>query len=195
MSLKSSVEYYKQAEYLWKEIDQTFNEFEEGKIPDIRVDTIVNKTLGDIGRLTSLLSKINVQDLEGHYDKNVIDDVKYNIGAFYEAADYIEKYLTGKKYYDSLLNGVSRFIESMSLDHGDYKKWAKDEDELAKKFTSMLLHPNNINQFINQIKRMALGTMSEKEFRKIYDTNKNKMIPILHESYGFYSFKEYKLEL
>lgn len=195
MSLKSSVEYYKQAEYLWKEIDQTFNEFEDGNIPDIRVDNVVAKTISDISRLTGLLRKINIQDLEGHYDKNIIDDVKYNIGAFYEAADYIEKYLLGKKYYDSLLNGVSRLIEEMSLDHGQYKKWAKDEEELSRKFTNMLLHPNNINQFINQIKRISLGTMSEKEFRKIYDTNKNKMIPILHEGLSFYSFKEYKYEL
>lgn len=195
MSAKTTVEYYKQAENLWKSIDQVFNEFENGKVPDIRIDGVVTRTISDIGRLTALLRKVNVQDLEGQYDKNVVEDVKHNISAFYEAADYIEKYLIGKKYYDSLLNGVSRFIEELNLDKANYKKWAKDEAELSQKFTAMLLHPNHINQFINQIKRMAIGTMSEKEFRKIYDTNKNKMIPALHEGLSFYSFEEYKLEL
>jgi len=197
MSLKGTVEFYKQAEYLHKLIDDAYNDFESGKISDIRLDTAVNKTLNDINRLINLLNRINIQDLQGNYPPVTIENIKHNINFFYEASDYIEKYVLGKKYGESLLNGVTNFLDELKLNPGEYKHWVKDETELAKKFTAMLLHPNNINQFINQIKRMALGTMSLKEFKKIFETNKGRMLTIkkVEESYVFESFEEYKNEI
>jgi hypothetical protein len=176
MSVKSTVELYKRADSLHQLIDDTYNLFEDGKIPDIRVDTVANKTLNDVNRLLNILNKINVQELEGHYDEATVNKVQHNVDFFYEAADYIEKYVLGKKYGDALKNGVANFIDDLHIDPVEYKHWAKSEEELAKKFTAMLIHPNNISRFINQIKRMALGTMSLKEFKKIFDTNKNRMI-------------------
>lgn len=194
MSIKTSIEYYNQADNLHKQIDDTFNRVDTGKVSSVQIDTIVNKCLNDIDRLRSLLNKVNINDLENSYSPEVIENVKVNLDFFYEAADYIEKYMIGKKYRDSLLNGIENFIEDLNLLKSDYKKWANNEEELSKKFTEMLLHPNNIDKFINHIKRMSLGTMSLKEFKKIFETNKNKMIPIhkIHETYGFESFKIYK---
>jgi hypothetical protein len=139
------------------------------------------------------LNKINLHDLEGSYDKNVIDDVEHNVDFYYEAADYIEKYLLGKQYYGALLHGVNSLIKKMAPSQAEYDNYAKSEYDLSKKFTNMMLHPNNINQFKNQIKRMSLGTMSLNEFRKIYSTNKGRM-PKLSNPNKFKSFKEYKDE-
>ena len=81
----------------------------------------------------------------------------------------------------------------------DYKKWAKSEEELTGKFIGMITHPDNIETYRNQIRRMALGTMSLKEFKKIFDATKNKMIPDWeeqrkHQKGKFQSFNQYKEE-
>jgi hypothetical protein len=190
MSLRSSIEFYKQAKYLYKNIAEVFDDFEEGKVSDVQQDTIIERTLNDINRLNNTLPKVSMRDLEEEYDKETIEDVEHNVDFFYEAADHIEKYLLGKKYYSSLLNGIHALFRKLSLSQRDYEKYAKDENELAKKFTATLLNPSNIMQFMNQIKRMAVGTMSIHEFKKIYQTNKNKMIKL--PKYNFQSFNKYK---
>ena len=192
MSLRSTIEFYKQAKYLHKSISDVFDDFEEGKISEEQKDTVISRTLDDVNRLNNILSKVNIRDLEGSYDKETVDDVEHNVDFYYEAADYIEKFLLGKKYYDSLLNGVTALFKKLSPPYTDYNRYASTDNELAKKFTAMLLHPNNINQFKNQIKRMAIGTMSQGEFKKIFYTNKGKMQRIPRKS--FESFKEYKDE-
>ena len=192
MSLKNSIGFYKESKYLYDSISKVFNDFEEGNISDIQIDTIISRTLEDINRLNNTLPKVNIRDLEENYDKETIEDVEHNIDFYYEAADYIEKYLLGKKYYNSLLNGISTLVKKLSPSQNDYQKYAKTENELIRKFTAMLLHPNNIMQFINQIKRMAVGTMSTNEFKKIFYTNKGKMQKLPKRN--FQSFKEYKKE-
>jgi len=192
MSLRSSVEFYKEAKYLYNSISNVFDDFENGKISDVQRDTIISRTLEDINRLNNTLPKVSMRDLEENYDKETIEDVEHNIDFYYEAADYVEKYLLGKKYYDSLLNGVNALIKKLSPSQTEYQYYAKTENELAKKFTAMLLHPNHVMQFINQIKRMALGTMSTNEFKKIFYTNKGKMQKLPKRN--FKSFKKYKEE-
>jgi len=190
MSLRSTIEYYKQAEYLYKSVDSLFQDFEDGKITSSKIDSVVNKGLNDINRLNNVLNKINIRDLIDHYEKDAIEDIEHNVDFMYEAADYVEKYLLGKKYYDSLLGSVENYFEKMGMFSAEYKRYAESEYEYAKKFTSTILHPNNINQFINQTKRIALGTMSMNEFKKIYKTIKSKMIKPKLKS--FESFEEYK---
>jgi len=189
MSLRSTIQYYKQAKYLHKTIDETFNDFSAGKIRDSEINTTVNKALNDINRLQRTLNKININDLYDHYDDNIIETIEHNIEFYYEAADYIEKTLLAAKFHEPLLVAVENYIEDLKLYPGEYRKWAKDEYDVAKKFTAMLLHSDNIMRFINHIKRMSLGTMSKREFKKIWDANKGKIIktPIKE----FQSFKEY----
>ena len=190
MSLKTTVDAYKQAKYLYREIDEVFNSYEEETIDDSSIDTTITKTVNDINKLNNLLNKINVRDLEGHYSAETIENVKSNVDLYFEGADYIEKYLTAKKYYSSLLNGVENYLEKIKLAPEEYSSYAKSEHELAKKFTAMLLHPTNSPQFINQIKRMALGTMSQNEFTKIFNTNKSRMQK--NTGLTFQSFSDYK---
>jgi len=190
MSVESTIQSYKRASYLHKQISDVFAQFEAGEVPEEQQDTVIARTLDDVSKLNNALNKINVQELEGNYDENTIEDVEHNVDFYFEAADYIEKVLTAKKYYESLLNGVKTLIKKMSPSQMDYNNYAQTEAELAKKFTAMLLHPNNISQFTNQIKRMALGTMSQNEFKKIFYTNKKKMQRLPKRN--FQSFKEYK---
>ena len=68
--------------------------------------------------------------------------------------------------------------------------YAKNEYEYAKKFVATILHPSNILQFMSQIKRMAIGTMSKNEFKKIYTTIKSRMSRLPKKQ--FESFEEYK---
>ena len=192
MSLKNTIEAYKQAQFLYREIDKVFNSFEDEAIEDSSVDMTINKTLNDISKLNNLLNKINLRDLENQYTPETIEGTKNNIELYYEGADYIEKYLNAKKYYNSLFNGVEGYFDKMKMAPEEFKQFAKNEYELARKFTAMLLHPDNINQFINQIKRMALGTMSINEFTKIYQTNKSRMIKSNPQT--FQSFQEYNKE-
>lgn len=190
MSLRSTVESYKQAKYLYNSISDIFDEFEDGKVSEVQSDTIISRTLEDINRLNNTLSKVRIQDLEQTYDKDTIEDVEHNVDFYYEAADYIEKYLLGKKYYNSLLSSISTYVKKLSPSPSDYDRYAETESELSKKFTAMLLHPNNINQFLNIIKRMSIGTMSANEFKKIFRNNKRKMKKI--PTGKFESFQEYK---
>lgn len=190
MGLKSTIEFYKQAEYLHKDIDEIFNKFEEGTVSDSQKDTLISRTLDSINRLNNILPKIDVHDLEGHYDKQIIDDIEHNIDFFYEATDYIEKSLLAKKYYDSLLQSVQTYFREANINTLDLKLYAKNEYEYAKKFVATILHPSNILQFMSQIKRMAIGTMSKNEFKKIYSTIKSRMSKLPKKQ--FESFEEYK---
>ena len=181
MSLKSSIENYKQAEYLYKTIDEVYTNFEEGKISEIRQDTVRDKVLDDINKLYNVIDKVNLRDFEGQYSSDVIEDVKHNIDFIYEAISFIEKYLLSGKYYDSVLHSAIKYINKMKLDDEAFKKY-KNKEELAKKFTGTLLHSDNIEKYINQIKRIALGTMSKQEFEKIFKTLEDKIIPSLKTS-------------
>jgi len=157
MSLKTTIDNYKYAEQLHELIDDVYNQFEEGGIPDLKMDTIINKTLNDIDRLKNLLNKINVNDLESNYSKSTIEDVEHNIHFYFEAAEHIEKKMYALKYYDKLLQSSENYISNVDV-----------EKMSAREFTKVLLHSDNIMDFINHIKRIAVGTMSQNEFNKIY---------------------------
>jgi hypothetical protein len=166
MSLQSSVENYKFAERLHQEIDDAFNVIEGNEnIPTQQID----KLLSDLHKLETVLSKINSQDLAEKYSKEIIDNVQHNIDFFYEAAHYIKKIMLGRKYYDLIISPIKSYINRVYYGNGD-------RQELSKKFAAMLTHKDNIMTFINQIRRIAVGTMSDNEFKKIYNANKHKMI-------------------
>jgi hypothetical protein len=190
MSLKTTIDNYNLAEQMYFEIDDIFNKHQEGNVHPAKIDFSIDQTILKIKKLLRVLDKVNVNDLSEKYDEKVIEDVSHNIQFFYEAANYIEKTLLGEKYYDDLLPAVKMYIEHMNLPDYEYKQYAGDENELSRKFTSMLVHKNNIETFENHIKRIILGTMSDKEFQKIYDTNKFKMISKKNKFQSYNSFKK-----
>jgi hypothetical protein len=193
MSLTTTIESYKQSKYLFEIIDNVFNDFEEGRVPDVKMDMIINKTINDIHRLVNSLNKINMQDLEGKYSKEQIEITEENINHYYEAADYIEKYLLAKRYYDLLVIGIKDYLDKIDIPEGEYSRIADNYNELAIKFAETLVHPGIIMQYLNSIKRISTEAMSTKEFKKIFDVLKKKM---QKKATGqFESFKEYKESL
>ncbi|MFA5153659.1 MAG: hypothetical protein WC554_13955 [Clostridia bacterium] len=165
MSLKTTIENYKLAEQLHKDIDDAFNSLDQDEITSQQSE----KILSDIRRLELVLAKINVEDLKEKYDDSFIEDVQHNVDFFFDAADYIKKYLYGRKYYDLIIGPITSYIGKVYYGPGNHR-------ELARKFAAMLTHRDNIMTFMNYIKRIAVGTMSDTEFKKIFNSNKHKII-------------------
>ncbi len=186
MSFESSIRNYSLAESLFDEIQENFQQLENENADK----SIIDKLRDDIKRLTNILNKINVDELSEKISDDDKDNIEYNINFIYESLDYMEKVLFAEKYRTDLLIPVKKYFKKLSLPSSVYKKWANTESELTKKYVAMLTHPNNIMSFKNQIKRIALGTMSINEFKKIFDTVKSKMM--LQSKINFESFKEYK---
>jgi hypothetical protein len=179
--------YYLVSEDLYPSIIDEFGAIEDGEelnaIQSERLIENIKKALTTLKQIdTSAIGSV-VSDEQ----KEVIED---NISFMYEDLLVIQKRLMADEYIDNLKSPVRRYFKQIGGDPSNYKKWAKDEEELTNKFIGMLLQPNNIDMYKNQIKRMALGTMSLKEFKKIFDATKHKMIPI--PNYAFESFREYK---
>jgi hypothetical protein len=190
MTFINSIKNYSLAESLFDKIQDNFQKIEEKTSSEETYE--IDKLIDDIKRVTNILNRINVDELSEQIEDEDKETIEFNINFIYESLDYMEKYLLGEKYRDNILVPIRDYIKKMFLHSQDYSRWASDEDELAKKYAEMLTHPNNVLIFQNFIKRLALGTVSQREFLKIFNTNKHKMIPSPKSS--FKSFKDYKEE-
>jgi hypothetical protein len=183
---------YFKAQDLHDKIVSTFELVENRTITSENNPVKISKLELDIKQLKSLITKVDTDILERYISKDNLEIVENNLSTYFETCDYIFRSLMSYQYADDLYVPVKKYLRGAgSGDPSNYNKWAKDEDELAKKFIGMLTHPNNIEEFKNQIRRMAMGTMSQKEFNKIFQATKHKMIPNLREN-KFESFEEYK---
>ena len=170
----------------YKEVNELFSKFENKEIPEDQLDNLIDNALNDIKMSQSILKRLNIKDIYGEYEKSFVEDIRANMEFMKEAFEHIYDTFISIKLYDDLIEPVKIYIEKMNLPSNEYKKWANSEQQLASKFTAMLV--KNSYLFKNQIKRMSIGTLSEREFRKIFITNNHKMIPI----YTFESFSNYK---
>jgi hypothetical protein len=191
IEVKRTADLYDKAYKLHNEIKETYADIESNEMTYERNKIEFSNLEKKINKLQSILSKIDPDAVSGYIPNDRLDTLKHNIKFYTETANYIEKRLMAAKYYKPLLNSVRVYIDNLiGMVKYDLKLYAKDEEELAKKFTAMLLHPDNIEMFKNHIKRMLIGTMSQNEFKKIYAINKTKMSR--KPKYNFESFKEYK---
>ena len=169
----------------YEQISKAFQRFEEGDIPTDQLDTLIERALNEIKIAQSNLKRLNIKDIEGEYDEVFIDDIQKHITFFKDAFSHFYDSFTGAKLYDEIIDSVKLYIKGVSLSPKEYERYAETEDQLAGKFTAMLI--KHVDTFKNQMKRIAVGTMSQREFNKIYHTNYRKMIP----SYTFESFNNY----
>ena len=182
---------YKKAKALHQEIIETFETIETGGLTLSKDRYAFVKLKKDIRILISTVSKIDILQISKEIkDEEFIEKLRSKLQEFYESAEYIEKRLLAYEYVDDLLVPVKKYLKHITGDSSNYRKWAKHPDELAHKFIGMLTHPDNIDIYINQIKRIALGTMTQKEFNKIFQTAKHKMVT--SPDTGFQSFSDYK---
>lgn len=191
MSFQTSIKNYVLAESLFDDIRDNFEKIDQNISKESEFD--IKKLLESIKKLTTILNRINVNELQTKDIKEKdLKNIEFNINFIYESIDYMYRYLQGRKYANDLNTPVNGYFERLNLPVSEYKKWASDERELTKKYIEMLTHPNNSLTYKNVIKRMILGTMSLKEFEKIFHASKEKMIPT--KEYSFKSFKNYKDE-
>jgi hypothetical protein len=194
---------------LFPKIQDKFFEFEDGKI----FDAVQRKRmLDEIKRALTILKSIDTTTLDGVLEKETIKKVESDVNNMYESLLSIENRIISDEYIENLLIPVKNYISKVVGTPSSYRLWAKNEDDLTKKFIAMLTKPENLEQYKSQIKRMSLGTMSVKEFKNIFNTLKHKMVATWEEqkraaqkakerkekeerqkqAKSFNSFKEYK---
>lgn len=173
---------------LYPEITEEFKNIEESgkQLDNIKYVTFSEK----IKKLITSLKQIDISTLREIAKDNVIKGIENDINFMYEELLYIQKRLLAIKYADALKVPIKRYLKNVTGDPSNYKRWAQHPDELAKKFIEMLVHPDNIETYKGQIKRIILGTMTLKQFQKLFDMSKYKMIASPENT--FQSFKDYK---
>ena len=175
MSLKTTKENYNKAKSIYLEIDDAWSKLQSGDLEDS--DFQINQLLLRIKDLKKALQYIDLNDLEGNYPQHTIDAVTKNAKLFNEAVYFIERFLLQSKYTKSLLDPIRlKYLPDMHLSDDEIEKWGGDLDKVAKKFIGAITHRDNIKEYENKIKRMAVGTMTIPEFKRIFDVIKHKMV-------------------
>jgi hypothetical protein len=180
--------YFNVSKELFPSIIDEFAEIEEGE----KIDIVKSERLSDkIKRTLLLLKQIDTGIISEMTDNDTIETIEDNINYMYEELIYVKNRLLANKYIENLRSPVKNYIARTQGDPSNYKKWAKNEEDLVGKFIGMLTHPNNIELYLNYIKRMAVGTMSDAQFKKMFNATKHKMIPDFSQN-NFQSFSDFK---
>ena len=185
--------YLEVIDVLYPEITEEFGNIETGGYV-AKNDVHVIRFGDKVKKALRILKQINPKELLALIDEKALETVQHNINFVYDDLLYIQKRLLAFDFIDDLQVPVANYLKQIAGNPSNYKRWADDEDQLTSKFIAMLTHPDNIEAYKNQIKRIALGTMSQREFNKIYNATRHKMIPLPEENNKFKSFKDYETQ-
>jgi hypothetical protein len=175
MSLKTTVENYKKAKSVFQEIDDMWYDVETGEMEASEFRT--NQMLNRLKDLKRHLRYVDVSDLKGNYPEKTINSVTDNFKTFQEALYFWERQFLAAKYAADLLDPLRlKYIPELRLSDKEREKFGNNTN-IAKAFISVITNQDNVKEYENKIKRMILGTMSQSEFRKIFDVLQHKMIP------------------
>ena len=177
MSLATSKQNYNKAYKLYDKINRAWSKIESGgseKNPEYEIAQI----LLDLKSFRKYLNGVYIDDLKGKIPQDTLEQVKHNMALFNEAHYYIERNIKGIRYADALKTAVTNFFDASFIAPGEYRKYAVDKEQLAKKFIATITNVDNVNDYENEIRRMMKGKMSDREFLKIFNTLKNEMIPL-----------------
>jgi uncharacterized protein len=174
MSLKSTVENYKRAKLLYKEIDDVYYDLQQGAIEE--TEFILNQTINKFSEFKKYLKGIHLEDLKDKYPEKTQEAVKSNVEIFNDALYFLERFFLGAKYALGLREPIMvKYVPGLNLEQHELDKWG-GEKQLSRKLIAALTHPDNVLEYDKSIRRMILGTMLQKEFGRIYDIIKHKMI-------------------
>lgn len=177
MSLKTTVENYKKAKVLFTEIDNKFYDLQRQHIEE--TEFVLNQLLEKVNQLSKITSlrSINIDDLKGKFPEEKIQAVKQNLEVIIEASYYWRRFFLGAKYAMDLKGPVNdKYIPGLNLEDHTIAKFGGSIRKVARKFIGTLTHTENVLEYENAIKRMILGTMTQKEFNRIFDVIRHKMI-------------------
>jgi hypothetical protein len=173
--LKTTIENYKRAKDAYKEIDDKFYDIENGQIEDSEFQ--INQILNRLGELKKYLKYIQIKDLETQYPPETIAAVKENTEIFQEALFFWKRFFLGAKYALALKEPLTiKYVPGLDLEPHELNKWGGTEKNLVKKIIGTLIHHNYIEEYEKSIKRIILGTMLQREFNRIFEILKSKMI-------------------
>jgi len=174
MSLKTTKSNYNKAKSIYREIDDLWYSLQSGKIEDSEFQ--INQILNRLKELKKALRYIDIQDLSGLYPDKTLTSVTNNTKTFEEALYFWERFFLASKLGNDMFDPLRlKYLPDLNLSEGDLHKYGNLRN-LAKAFIGAIVHPENIKEYENKIKRIIIGTMTSQEFRRIFETIKHKMI-------------------
>jgi hypothetical protein len=189
MSLITTKKNYNKAKSIYNEIDNDFNDLQSGEKEES--EFILNQIINKLKLLKKHLRYIDLDDIKDNYEQKTIDAVMHNVNFIEDAAYYWERFFLQSKLNKELLDPLRlKYIPELHLAEEEKEKIGKNDLEIAKKFIGAAAHPDNIKEYEKALKRIALGTMTQQEFKRIFDVIKHKML--IKKS--FQSLSNYKKE-
>jgi len=187
MSLITTKKYYNKAKSIYNEIDNDYNELQSGEKEES--EFILNQNINKLKILKKYLRYIDLDDIKNSYEQKIIDAVTHNVNFMEDALYYWERFFLQSKLNKELLDPLRlKYIPELHLGEDEKEKWGKTDLEIAKKFIGAAAHPDNIKEYEKALKRIALGTMTNREFKRIFDVIKYKML----SKKSFQSLSNYK---
>ena len=190
MSLSTTKDTYNKAFRLYDKLNDAWYELESGKGTNIEFE--VDQLLRNLNTFGKLIEKIYIDDLKGNISQEQLEHVKHNKDLFWQGFFMMSRHAKGIKYADEIKAPLASYIYKLKVQPNEYRQFADDEQDLVKKFVAALTHPDNVMDLELKLKRIAKGTMSEKEFRSIYDTYKGYIIRASDKKGEFQSFNDYR---
>lgn len=168
MSIRISEENYKLAKSLYQEIGDEFYDIENNGETDDSYR--VNQVLEKIKKLNRFISKVNLDELEDEYDADTLDIISDNLDTFDEGGYYIERALISMKLFDKLHPVLNQYMKKV-----DFDIIGKNLDDAVLKFGRFLTHEDNYEQYKTVTNSILKGSMSEKLFKRYFDTISSRM--------------------
>jgi len=191
MSLKTTVDNYKKAKAIYKAVDDQWYDMEQKGENITEFD--INQLLNRLKDLKRHIRYVEIADLEGAHSQETIDAVKHNTELMQDALYFWERSFSGQKLASDLQDAVfQKYLPDANVPEKDLDTFGGNMKELGKRFIAAITHRDNVKEYERAIKRMNLGTMSQREFDKIYAVLKHKMIPA--KKHKFQSRDDYKKE-
>lgn len=195
-----NIKIYKRALNLYKKLGQLFDELSSS--PE-NADYLYKRIEQTLNEFRKYINAINLEVLKKKYNSGVIDKLKINVQSFRKSHDTISKRIKRIKYYDDLKQTVPGYVKRSNLAVGG--KFAGD----VKKFISNITSLDNVEQYQSELNAIGKGTMPDVSFKRIYNTLMNpvpirakKQDPMtwghkeanVRAAKEFKSFKNYKKE-
>lgn len=175
MSLQTTVKYYKKAKSIYNEIDQKYYDLQSKKSEESEFK--INQMINRLKEFKKYLRYVDVNDLQDHYSDETINNVTHNVELFHDALYYWERFFLQAKYAKDLLEPLMhKYIKDLNLGEEEIENWGGSIESVARKFITAVTNPDNIIEYEKAIRRMALGTMTQKEFNRIFDVVKHKLV-------------------
>ena len=186
MARKTTIENYNRALRIYKVIEDLWEDVELSRGDNPKETE--NKLLDALNTLEKYYRGVETADLHGYVDNEKISQVKHNLDIFKETKNFIEKKIVGGQDAEILEDTVKDYINRMDLSKEEYHPWADNIPELVNKFLGTIVNPRYYDLYKNHIKRIQLATMTQKEFERLFDGVKQRMV---RKNRGFQSQNDY----